>query len=114
MLGRKGKLVHKDTLGKSEFAVLRELARRARGAHGTALIADLKDATGREMSVGALYTTLERLQVKGYVSSTWGEPTPERGGRRKRIFKVEAAGQAAIQRTAHHFRTDLSFNPVEA
>src|SRR4051794_10265880 len=98
MLERKGRTMRHDTLGRTEFAILNVLARRARGAHGTALIDDLKEVTGREISVGALYTTLERLQAKGYVSSSWGAPTAERGGRRKRIFRVVAAGQTALRR----------------
>jgi DNA-binding PadR family transcriptional regulator len=89
----------KDTLGQSEFVVLGVLARRARGAHGTALLDDLQDLTGRQWSVGALYTTLERLEGKGFVASQWGEPTPQRGGRRKRIFQVQAAGHRALEKT---------------
>src|SRR5687767_13296562 len=106
-----------ETLGKSEFVVLSLLAQRARGAHGTALIEDLLAATQRQWTVGAIYTTLERLQTKGYVTSTWGEPTPERGGRRKRIFTVEAAGRAALERTHRLFEAMASgtYNrPLEA
>lgn len=91
--------MHKDTLGQSEFVVLGVLARRARGSHGTALLDDLQEMTGREWSVGALYTMLERLEKKGFVSSQWGEPTAKRGGRRKRIFQVQAAGLRALDRT---------------
>jgi len=89
----------RDMLGRSEFVVLGVLARRARGAHGTALLDDLQEKTGREWSVGALYTTLERLEKKGFVSSAWGEPTAQRGGRRKRIYQVQAAGQRALETT---------------
>lgn len=89
----------RDTLGQSEFVVLGVLARRARGAHGTALLDDLLEITGREWSVGAIYTTLDRLERKGFVSSEWGEPTPERGGRRKRIYQVRAAGLRALHNT---------------
>jgi len=85
-----------DRLGRSEHLVLGVLARRAAGAHGTALLDDLEQITGREWSVGALYTTLERLQKKGFVSSSWGEPTARRGGRRKRTFQVQAAGLRAM------------------
>ena len=87
----------KDTLGHSEFVVLSVLAGRARGAHGTALLDDLQQITGKEWSVGALYTTLERLEKKGFISSEWGEPTPQRGGRRKRNFQVQAAGRRALE-----------------
>ena len=89
----------RDTLGQSEYLVLGLLARRARGAHGTALLDDLEQVTGRQWSVGALYTTLDRLEDKGFVASAWGEPTARRGGRRKRIFQVQAAGQRALEKT---------------
>lgn len=88
-----------NILGKTEFVVLGLLARRAHGAHGTALLEDLEELTQREWSVGALYTTLDRLEKKGFVSSQWGAPTPQRGGRRKRVYRVEAAGQAALDAT---------------
>ena len=89
----------KDSLGKSEFVVLDAVARRSRGSHGTALLGELQEITGREWSVGALYTTLERLEKKGFVSSHWGEATAQRGGRRKRIFQVQAAGLQALEST---------------
>lgn len=88
----------RDTLGNSEFVVLGVVARRARGAHGTALLDDLAEITGREWSVGALYTTLERLEKKGFVASQWAEATKQRGGRRKRVYQVQAAGLHALQR----------------
>ena len=88
-----------ETLGKGEFAIIGVLARRPRGAHGTALLDDLATATGRRVSVGAMYTTLDRLETKGFVSSTWAEPTKERGGRRKKVFRVEAAGMRAFEST---------------
>jgi DNA-binding PadR family transcriptional regulator len=89
----------RDTLGNSEFVVLGVVARRARGAHGTALLDDLAEITGREWSVGALYTTLERLEKKGFVASHWAEATKQRGGRRKRVYQVQAAGLQALERT---------------
>lgn len=108
----------KDVLGKSEFVVLGVLARRALGAHGTALLDELEDLTGREWSVGALYTTLERLERKGFVSSKWGEATTQRGGRRKRIFQVEAAGQAALRQARQLidavYGNPSGLRPVEA
>ncbi len=104
----------KDTLGQSEFVVLGVLARRARGAHGTALLDDLEEATGREWSVGALYTTLERLEKKGFVSSEWGEPTAQRGGRRKRIYQVQAAGRRALDRTHEMVSAIAGSRTVEA
>lgn len=56
-----------------------------------------EERTGRNLSIGAVYATLERLEAKGYVSSRTGEPTTERGGRGKRLFRVEADGQQALR-----------------
>jgi PadR family transcriptional regulator PadR len=91
------------TLSKGMFTALKLLAHRPQGLHGAALIREIKTVTGRQWSVGALYTTMERLQDKGFVSSTWGEPTPERGGRRKRIFRIEASGRQAIHATEAYY-----------
>jgi PadR family transcriptional regulator, regulatory protein PadR len=51
------------------------------------------------VSIGAIYATLDRLERKGYVKSALGDPTPERGGRSKRYFRVTAKGVAAVNRT---------------
>jgi DNA-binding PadR family transcriptional regulator len=51
------------------------------------------------VSIGAVYATLDRLETKGYVKSRHGDPTPERGGRSKRFFRVTAKGVAAMNRT---------------
>jgi len=58
---------------------------------------EIEERTGRNVSIGAVYATLERLETKGYVSSSIGEPTPERGGRAKRLFRLQAAGRRALQ-----------------
>lgn len=58
---------------------------------------EIEKRTGRSVSIGAVYATLERLEAKGYVSSFTGEPTAARGGRAKRLFRVEAVGNRALQ-----------------
>jgi PadR family transcriptional regulator PadR len=58
---------------------------------------EIEKLTGRNISIGAVYATLERLEAKGYVSSFTGEPTAERVGRAKRLFRVEAAGNRALE-----------------
>jgi PadR family transcriptional regulator PadR len=60
---------------------------------------EIEDRAGRSLSLGAVYSTLYRLEEKGYLSSSRGEPTAERGGRAKRVFVVEAPGVAALDRT---------------
>lgn len=67
------------------------------GANGPAVRKLLKARTGRLVSPGAIYTALSRLEDRGYVSSAFGEPTPERGGKRKRLYRMRAAGEAALR-----------------
>jgi DNA-binding PadR family transcriptional regulator len=66
-------------------------------AYGMRIHQELEVTAGRTCSLGALYTTLDRLETKGYVSSRVGEPTAERGGRAKRFFKLKAVGAAALK-----------------
>ena len=65
-------------------------------AYGMTVRREIEQRTGRGISIGAIYTTLQRLESKGYVSSTVGEPTAERGGRAKRMFRLEANGRRAL------------------
>lgn len=58
---------------------------------------EIEERTGRNLSIGAVYATLERLEAKGYISSVMGDPTPERGGRAKRVFQIEPPGRHALQ-----------------
>jgi len=86
-----------ELLGSLEHIILLALARLDGGAHGMIVRCEIEKRTGRNVSIGAVYATLERLEAKGYVSSFTGEPTAERGGRAKRLFRVEAAGKLALQ-----------------
>ena len=87
-----------DYLGEFEQLVLAALLRLGSNAYGMAVRREIEQRTGRLVSIGAVYTTLERLEVKGYVGSVTGEPTPERGGRAKRFFRIEASGRLALRR----------------
>jgi len=62
---------------------------------GVAIRQAIEDATGRGCSLGALYTTLDRLEAKGFVQTWMGDPTPQRGGRPKRTVRVTTAGRQA-------------------
>jgi PadR family transcriptional regulator, regulatory protein PadR len=86
-----------ELLGSLEHIILLALARLDGGAHGMIVRREIEKLTGRNISIGAVYATLERLEAKGYVSSFTGEPTAERGGRAKRLFRVEAAGNRALE-----------------
>ncbi len=86
-----------ELLGSLEHIILLALARLDGSAHGMIVRREIEERTGRDISIGAVYATLERLEAKGYISSFTGEPTPERGGRAKRLFRFEAAGKQALQ-----------------
>ena len=79
-------------LGEFEYLLLSVTARLGDEAYGAAIRAALEQATGRRCSVGALYTTLDRLEAKGLVQTWMGEATPQRGGRAKRMVRVTARG----------------------
>lgn len=83
-------------LGEFEEIVLLTVARLGETAYGMTIRQTVEDVAGRPTSIGAIYTTLERLEDKGFISSRQGEPTPERGGRAKRYFKIEGAGAQAL------------------
>ena len=86
-----------ELLGSLEYIILLALLRLDGRAHGMMVRREIEERTGRNVSIGAVYATLERLETKGYVSSSIGEPTPERGGRAKRLFRLQAAGRRALQ-----------------
>jgi PadR family transcriptional regulator PadR len=85
-----------DLLGSLEHIVLLAVARLRPEAYGMTVRREIQERTGRNLSIGAIYATLERLESKGYVSSSIGEPTAARGGRAKRHFQIEAEGERAL------------------
>jgi PadR family transcriptional regulator PadR len=89
----------RDYLGEFEHIVILALLRLEDRAYGVPVRQEIEFRTKREVSIGAVYATLDRLETKGYVKSHRGEPTPERGGRSKRFFRVTAKGVAAVNRT---------------
>jgi PadR family transcriptional regulator PadR len=92
------------TLGEFEQIVLLAIMRLGENAYGVTLRREIRARTGRHPSPGALYTTVDRLEDKGLVSSRFGDPTPLRGGRAKRFFKVTAKGIAAVARAQRSYR----------
>jgi PadR family transcriptional regulator PadR len=93
-----------ELLGSLEHIVLLALVRLSSNAYGMTVRREIEERTGRNISIGAVYTTLERLEAKGYVSSSLGEPTAERGGRAKRLFKIEAEGEQVLQASQEAIR----------
>jgi DNA-binding PadR family transcriptional regulator len=88
-----------DSLGEFEQVALLALIRLGSNAYGARIRREIAERTGRDVSLGAIYTTLERLERKGFVSSARGAPTPERGGRAKRFYRIAAPGEQALQRS---------------
>jgi len=89
----------REFLGEFEQIVLLALLRLGKNAYGVPIRNELEHRAKRVVSVGALYSTLDRLEAKGYVASWLADPTPERGGRSKRYFRVEPLGLKAIKRS---------------
>jgi PadR family transcriptional regulator PadR len=85
-----------DELGKFELPVLAAVARLRGNAYGVSVMDELSKREGREIAYGAVHVTLDRLKDKGFVTSKMGEPTAERGGRRKRFYEMTGKGEAAL------------------
>jgi DNA-binding PadR family transcriptional regulator len=83
-------------LGEFERLVMLTVLRLGDEAYSGAIGDDLRTRAGRDASPGAVFTTLERLEARGLVGSRYGDPTPERGGRRKRYYKLRADGRRAL------------------
>jgi DNA-binding PadR family transcriptional regulator len=94
-----------DFLGEFEHIVILALLRLTDHAYGVSVRQEIEQRTGRDVSIGAIYATLDRLESKGYVTSHLGDPTPERGGRSKRFFRVTAKGTTAVNRTHDALRS---------
>src|SRR6267378_269605 len=92
-------MASRDYLGEFEHIIVLALLRLEDRAYGVTVRQEIEFRTRREVSIGAVYATLDRLEKKGYIKSHRGDPTPERGGRSKRYFRVTAKGVAAVNRT---------------
>ena len=86
----------KENLGEFEEMVLLMIALLKEEAYGLGISDELKKQSGRSATIGAVHATLSRLEDKGLVESSLGEPTKERGGRRKRLFNITAFGKKAL------------------
>jgi PadR family transcriptional regulator PadR len=83
-------------LGEFEQLTLLALLRLEPEAYGVSMHREIEARTGRPVLLSAVYTTLDRLERKGLVASWVGEPTPERGGRRKKYYRLEPVGAEAL------------------
>lgn len=93
-----------DVLGEFEQLVMLTVLRLDDGAYTAAVRQELLERANRDVSPGAVFTTLERLESRGLVASRYGEPTPERGGRRKRYYRLRAEGRRALARSLDTMR----------
>ncbi len=89
----------REYLGEFEITVLAAVLQLENDAYGKRIRQEIERRTGRSVAIGAIYTTLCRLEEKGFVASRMGEPTPERGGRRKRSFRVLKTGVHTLERS---------------
>jgi PadR family transcriptional regulator PadR len=94
-------------LGEFEQLVLMAVVRLDDEAYGATIRREIETRTARRLSISAVYTTLDRLQHKGLVRSWIGEPTAERGGRRRKYFAMEPAGARAL-RAAYRAYTGMA------
>ena len=88
-----------DYLGEFEHVVLLALARLGPQAYGMTIYDEIRETTGREVSIPAVYVTLSRLEEKGYVTASLGESTTQRGGRAKKHFELTSAGASALEKS---------------
>ena len=92
-----------DYLGEFELVVLLTLLHLGEDAYGMTIRVEIEERTDRPVSIGAVYTTLRRLERKGLVASQLGAPSPSRGGRAKKFFRLEPAGLEALERSRAMF-----------
>lgn len=86
-----------ESLGEFEFFVLVAIAHLGQGAYGMLVRQEIVERTGRDVSIGAVYATLERLETKGCIRAAAASGTAERGGRAKRFFRLTAQGDRAMR-----------------
>jgi PadR family transcriptional regulator, regulatory protein PadR len=84
-------------IGEFEYLLITAAARLGDDAYGAAIRQEIGTATGRKCSIGALYTTVERLETKGLLKTWMGDATPQRGGRAKRMVRVTPKGVQAAK-----------------
>jgi PadR family transcriptional regulator len=89
--------MRQDTLGEFEQSLLIAIVHLGDGAYGVTIRHEIEHRIGRDVAIGALYTSLDRLEKKGFVRSSMSEPTAQRGGRSKRCFTLTAAGAGALR-----------------
>ncbi|MCE2936838.1 MAG: PadR family transcriptional regulator [Bacteroidota bacterium] len=90
----------KGYIGEFEELVLLTIASLGEDAYGVSIQENIEKISNRSISIGALHSTITRLEEKGLIKSWLGEPTQERGGRRKRFFEITHQGKLSL----HHVK----------
>lgn len=97
-------MANKETyLGEFEQIVLLALLHLKENAYGMTIRMEINERIGRDVSIGAVYTTLERLEKKGFIVSKMGETTPQRGGKAKRYFHITPNGKGKLNEARKNF-----------
>lgn len=91
-------------LGEFELLILLAVLRLDADAYGVTIKDALDGETSRDVTLGAIYKTLGRLEAKGFVSTRLGEPTPQRGGKRKKLYRLEPLGHRALKQSIADLR----------
>ena len=89
----------REALGNFELMILLALIRLGDDAYGVPISEEIQESTGRRVLLTSVYAALERLEEKGLATSAMGDPTPERGGRAKRYFRITAKGLGQVRHT---------------
>src|ERR1700761_208064 len=92
-------MIQRSYLGEFELMVILTVVQLGEDAYGVPISRELESQRGRGVAIGSVYAALERLEEKGLVSSSLGHPTPERGGKAKRYFRVTQEGLRQVHRT---------------
>ena len=90
-------MAKREFLGGFEMLVLLALIRLGDAAYGVPIAEAIEESSGREVAIGSVYITLDRLETRGLVTSRLGEPTAERGGRAKTYFRITAKGLREVR-----------------
>ncbi len=101
----------KKYLGDFEFMVMAAVLRLEGEAYGASIRREIEERTGREVSMGAVHATLDRMERKAYLSSSFGDPTAERGGKARRFFLPTGAGREAFAEAAGAVQSMMSGLP---
>ena len=103
-----------EALGEFEYLVVLAVLRLGANAYGMRVRQEIAARTGRDVTIGAVYATLERLLDKGLLTASMSDPTPERGGRAKRSFSLTGAGMEAANRAFQDMAAMLEGLPFPA